>query len=970
MRRPAPRFKYSILSSAVFAAVLAQPVSSAFAQEVNPPNKPEEQKVLVTGSLIKQTEKETFQPITVITADDIKARAFNSVEEVLSASNMATGGLQGNQASGSFTQGAQTVSLFGLDPSYIKFLIDGRPMSNYPALYNGSNTFTNISGIPIDLVDRIEVLPGGQSSLYGSDAIAGVINIILKKQIDGVQVGVRKGFYSLGGGNSTRLSLADGFSADDDRLNVVAGVQYEKQDPIWAYSRSLTRQFNQNSYNPDGSHNAPAASRDFLLYGITNFGGYFDANAPAPHNGYVNLAQTGSNCDAVTGLFGGTEGQQSRPGATHGTYCGSFATPGYRTLQNGQINMEGYTHASFDVNDNVHLYADLLLAKTKSSYQVGANFTYWSTSDFGLYFYDPRYDGAFNLQRAFAPEDFGPGGFNNARNTSVENSYNFTVGAEGTLGKSDWDYDVNFTRTQDRLQEKQWVRWKDKMDQYFVDHVLGPQQGFDPYYGNYPAFTPNYAAFYQPIAAADMAAMTGNITSHSLTYDESTRGQLTNASLFSLPGGKAALALALEWGKSDWEYNPAPELSTGGPDGTGDVWGLTSVGASKGDRTRYAGTTELRLPVLKQITVDASARYDSFTSSGHTISKPTYALAVEFRPVDELLMRAKYGTAFKAPSLAQLYQGSSGYYQSGTVDYWQCFNKDNVTPDHAQADCESKYTSVDPLNAASGNIALKPINAKVWNVGTVWAPAKRVSLAVDYYSWDIKDEVNLQSADQVLRQEYRCRAGLDNIDSALCVATLAQITRNPNGTLASVFTPDINVSSEKEHALTAAFKYGFNAGMIGDFDLGLDYTQILSHKQQTYPGDAPINLLTNPNYSTDPKNKAQAVIGWGKDKVKAALYANWIGKTPNYTAANSGAGDYSAAGSGKLPSFTLINASASVQVIDGLDLSVMVSNVFNRMPPSDRSYPATSGAPYNDQNYNVYGRQFLFEMHYSFGKKK
>ena len=959
MRRVAPHFKYSALSTAVLAAVLVQPMTSAYAQDASPPDtKVQEQKVLVTGSLIPQTSKETFQPITVITADDIKARAFNSVEEVLAASNMATGGVQGNQSSGSFTQGAQTISLFGLPSGYIKYLIDGRPMSSYPALYNGTDVFNNISGIPIDLVDRIEILPGGQSSLYGSDAIAGVINIILKKQIDGVQVGVRKGFYSLGGGASTRLSLADGFTAVDDRLNVVAGVQYEKNDPIWGYQRPLTRQFDQNSYNPTtGARNVPIASRDLL---ITN--NYYNG---AYHGAAHYVFPAGASCDGVTGLFGGSEAQQTRS-TQAAPYCGSFSTPGYRSLQNGNINTEGYAHASFDVNDNVHLYSDVLLAKTKSTYQVGSNFTWWGSSpDFG-YFYDPNNPGLLNLERAYAPEDFGAGGFNNATNTSVENSYNITFGAEGTIGKSDWDYDVNVARTQDRLQEKQWVRWKDKTDQYFIDHVLGPQQGLDPYYHTYPVYTPNYAAFYQPIAAADMAAMTGHIDTHSKTYDESTRGQVTNAALFSLPGGKAGVALALEWGKSGWEYTPDPQLSTGGPTGNGNVWGLTSTGSSKGERTRYAATSELRMPVLKELSATASARYDSFTSSGHTISKPTYALGLEFRPVEQVLLRGKYGTAFKAPTLADLYQGQSGYYAPGTVDYWSCYQQTGKTPDQAQAACGT----VEPLNSASGNIKLKPINAKVWNLGAVFAPVKRMSLAVDYYGWDIKDEVNLQSSDKLLLQEYRCRAGLDDITSALCVAALAQITRGSTGSLTSVFTPKINVSSEKERALTASFAYGYNAGVIGDLTFGLDYTQILKHQQLTYPGDTPINLLTNPTYSNDPKNKMQASLGWSKDKVKASLYANWIGRTPNYIAANAGFNDYSAVGAGKLPSFTLINASASVEVIDGLDLSVMVSNVFNKMPPMDRSYPATSGAPYNDLNYSVYGRQFMFEVHYAFGKKK
>ena len=98
---------------------------------------------------------------------------------MLQKSSFATGGVQNNQSSASFTQGAETLSLFGLSASYVKYLIDGRPMANYPALYNGSDVFNNISGIPIELVERIEILPGGQSSLYGSDAIAGVVNICL-----------------------------------------------------------------------------------------------------------------------------------------------------------------------------------------------------------------------------------------------------------------------------------------------------------------------------------------------------------------------------------------------------------------------------------------------------------------------------------------------------------------------------------------------------------------------------------------------------------------------------------------------------------------------------------------------------------------------------------------------------------------------------------------------------------------------
>ena len=193
------------------AAVLLLP-ATALAQAQDQAANGDEQvreldKVTVTGSLIPQTQVETFVPVTIISAEDIQARGFSNVAEVLQKSSFATGGVQNNQSSASFTQGAETLSLFGLSASYVKYLIDGRPMANYPALYNGSDVFNNISGIPVELVERIEILPGGQSSLYGSDAIAGVVNIILKKSVDGSVLSARLGGYDEGGGSYLFLLL-------------------------------------------------------------------------------------------------------------------------------------------------------------------------------------------------------------------------------------------------------------------------------------------------------------------------------------------------------------------------------------------------------------------------------------------------------------------------------------------------------------------------------------------------------------------------------------------------------------------------------------------------------------------------------------------------------------------------------------------------------------------------------------------
>ncbi|WP_369521433.1 TonB-dependent receptor plug domain-containing protein, partial [Escherichia coli] len=192
-------------------------------------------KITVTGSLIPQTQVETQTPVMSITAEDIQTRGFSSVAEVLQQSSLTTGGLQGGQTSGAFTQGAEAAGMFGLNPGYTKYLINGRPMLSYPALYNGSDAFNNISGIPIDIVDRIEVLPGGQSSLYGSDAIAGVVNIITRKNFDGGEASVYVGQYGQGDGQKRAYSATFGKTFDRGWFSV--GAERTKEDEVLGKDR-------------------------------------------------------------------------------------------------------------------------------------------------------------------------------------------------------------------------------------------------------------------------------------------------------------------------------------------------------------------------------------------------------------------------------------------------------------------------------------------------------------------------------------------------------------------------------------------------------------------------------------------------------------------------------------------------------------------------------------------------------------
>jgi len=937
------RLRRSRLSAALCLVFLLPTARMAAAQESGS-SATDLDAVTVTGSLIPQTQIENFTPVTVISAEDIQARGFTSVSDVLQQSSFQTGGLQGGQTSASFTQGAEAAGMFGLDPGYTKYLINGRPMANYPALYNGSDTFNNISGIPVDLVDRIEILPGGQSSLYGSDAIAGVVNVILKKEADGLSLNVRGGMFSEGGGASLRVTASDGLRSADGRFSLLAGLQYETRDPIWGHQRELTREFNDDGYTPQ------VASRDYLV-----------VNASA-RNTYLFLDPAG--CGNVTGQFDGSEGRRMRAGL--GQYCGSFLTPGYRTIRNGKDALQGYAHATFDVSDNVQLYGDLLASHEDVDYATGSSYTWWGTSAKYGYFYDPDRKALLNLQRAFSPEDIGGLGFADIMNTDRNRSYQVTLGAQGRFGASEWDWDAGFTRTQYKLTEHRFARFADAIDAYFVSHVLGPQLGVNR--GTYPIFRPDYAAFYTPMSPSDFASFTGYVDTESETSDNTLRAQFTNASLFHLPGGDAGLAVVLEGGTQGWDYTPDPRLVQDPVTLASGVWGQTSVSGS-GDRDRYAVTGELRLPLWNPLTVTLSGRYDAYDVAGQSVDKPTYSIGVEYRPIGEFLLRGKYGTAFRAPTLSDVFQGLSGFYSSNT-DYYRC-SLEGFAPGNT-GDCA--YDSTRYFGQQSGNPDLRPIEADVWNAGFVWAPSSHLSLSLDYFHWNIRNEVEQLSDDQLLLAEYFCRTGQANTASASCDNALAWVTRGANDEIERIYTPKVNVSQQRLDAVTISLNYVLDMATWGSLAFAGNYTNNLKHTVTPLPGDEPIDLLRDPYsmwlYDAYAKTRAEASLAWNLGQWTTTAYANRIGSTPNYLAYTSNSWDFQTNGqhAGRWAPYTTYNLSFNYEATDFLRLSLLINNVLNQMPDNQAAnYPGTASSPYNSALYNPYGRSVYLEMRYDFG---
>ncbi|MBD8879954.1 TonB-dependent receptor [Rhodanobacter sp. 7MK24] len=892
--------------------------------------------VVVSGSLINNAQIQTATPTYTITAEDIQARGFTSVAQVLQNVVQATGSVQGPQASGGFTQGAQVVSLYGLNPEYTLTLIDGKPITQFGQLYNGQSNFTNISNIPLSMIDHVDVIPGGGSSIYGSAAIAGVINIVTKQHMDGAEVFVRTGNYDGGGGAEQHITLS--FGHDYGKLNVLGSLEFDNQSPMWAYQRSLT------ATNP-----TPVTVAKIYNYGSIEDGTYTGST--------LSYLSPTDNCAAMSGLFHGTTydtpyiGTAANPPT--GTYCGSKNVLGYTTLQNQSRSYDGMLKLRYDVNNYVRLYSDILADFQQQRWTPGSNFNWWGPIDYpyGL-IEDASTTNILYPERVFGPEEVG-NNYYNQLGIQDDFMYQADIGANGTFGDSNWNWDIYYLRSGDRTDESSPERMAAPVDAYF-NSILGPVVGVDPNTG-LNMYNPNYQAFYTPLTTAQLASFMQNITTFSNTWINNTRATISNDSLFALPGGNAGFAFLVEGGNQAW-YEPLSPLIA-----NGDVWGLTGTGGG-GVRDHQGSAFELNLPVFRQLTVDLSGRYDRYKADGGSSSgKFTYKAGIEYRPFETLLLRGNYATSFLAPDMSALFLGPSGNYQS-IIDYYLC------AKNGGNQNCSANY-SEEVQGTLLSNKNLKPTTAQSWTGGFVWSPTSNISFSADFLHIAIQNEIAPQSTDLMMRQDAQCLLGTMN-NPSLCSQVESQVQRNALTDQVSTITQYyVNVSNEVTDSVTAEAKYRFDPTPFGTFGLQFDYNDMLKHQYQIYAGSMPINMLANPLYSSEFKSIATGALNWSlhDDTWSSTLYWHRYGPTPNNTAMTDGP---SYPGAGKVSSWITWNWSLSYAppAIKGLSLSMLINNVLNKMPPKDPTF-ATSFPYYNTSNYNVYGREIMLQADWKFGAR-
>ena len=885
------------------AATQAHAQTSAPAAENQPAATPPA--VVVTGSRIPRASLEGPSSVTILTGDEITKQGYKNVFDALNNQVQNSGFTQGDDYGNTFTPSANTISLRGLGPNHTLILLNGRRLADFPIAYDGAVNFTNLANIPSSIVDRIEILNGGASAIYGSDAIAGVVNVILKKQAEGFDINVKAGGTSRGGAASQRVQLTGG--GNFDKLHTLFSVELSERDPLSSMDRDF---MSSRSGTP-----TIVASRRTLQSGTSGT--------------YVDL---GNTCNDFGDMYGGSVIKYT---AKNGSYCASPKTrPTYWTTQTKNSSQNVFGSANYELDADTTLFADFLLGKNKTVNNTrGPSWT--SASLNGGSFLNQNTGAYEEWSRYISPEEIG--GVQRYNRSWDDLATAVSLGAKGRIPGTAWQYEANYNASIYKS-EGHTPRMRSNIDSFF----LGPKLGTDA----------NGVAIYAPDAARLSRRLTpeefNGITDYATSDDKAWTNTLslaTNGDLFQLPAGMVKIATIAEVGKQGFRNEPDARINDG-------YFNLaTGSGVTAGTRSRAALGAELNLPLHEKLTGTLAGRYDRYSFAGRKEGKFTYNGGLELRPAPELLLRANYATSFRAPDMNYIYQARGTGYYSSTTDYYRC----GATGQPIET-CEYANKSPGADYVQNGSRDLQSEKGKSFGIGAVWSPSANFDVSVDYWNIKIDDLVTNLSDDKLLRDEADCRLGKTDITSPTCIDTLGRIERyaanalNKAGEIKTITVNPINAAKQSSSGIDVSLKYLLRTSDYGRFAFKANYAKVLSKKSQQFLGDEEIDetkSLTNMDWP----DKLNLSVNWGAGDWSNTLLVSRYGKVPN------------SAGTGYLTPTALANISTVYRINDRASVSVIVNNVFDKIKRD-----SSGGWPYYPiGNYSPVGRQGWIEFNYHFG---
>ena len=890
------------------------------------------EKVEVTGSRIKRTEIETVDPIYVITAEELAKQGYSTLYDALSNLSMNTGVFVGEEQTNNFNANAQALNLRGFGPGYTLVLLNGKriPMLPKPA-GNISGNVINLAMIPYSAVQRVEVLTGGASAIYGSDAVAGVVNVILKDNIDETTFQYRFGDTANGGGRSDNFTVSSGFSRGDTRLSY--GLEWDKRRPIRGDQRDW---FSDPSKSPDPDYR----TFDQVM-------SYWDH---AGADGYWTMLDVGNRC--------GTLGYQAeRPGwagAGSEKYC-TDNTFGTYTVRNGRERIFGFANLTHDFGEH-QFQASLLSARSKA--------------DAGLYRYsyavdydvledandlDSEWLGSRQIWRSF--RDFETPTSNQHFS---ETSHIFSAALRGGLGRFDYSigYSYGTYRYRDSVERfddqamlgllfgKKGVDWaqpwapdrwltvsRDALDANMLPTKLD-------YFGK---LTPEMFA-----SAVRSSVGDGRSTSQTLSADVS-------GELLQLPAGALSFAAVVEASRDSYRF------LTDQATVDGEIYGWSGI-RGQGKRNRYAAGGELAIPLTKQdsaigqLDAKIAARYDFYDDASDVSGAATYQVGLSWKPIESLMFRASRATSFRAPDMHVMFAERSSSYTSG-VDYLTCVQKEGIKAGESWQECGTKYGTGSIRQYSEGDPNLHEETGYTNSIGMVAQLGEHHSFTLDGFRIHLKDQVGIIGAGTVLQYAAECQLGFDatgkTVDAASpkCVEMLSRVTRGNKDRVTSVITSPFNTGMHQQDGFDFSWQTQYKGTPYGNFGVRFGYTHILKTLDRYLPEDA-VEDIRDKQWNSEFRTRSYGTISWNIEKFNASLHVNRLGTSPERWADSYR----------RMPAWTTANLSLGWRFSDAFWAGLSVTNLLDRTPPLVAS---EKWWPYADiSKYNPAGAEYFVTLEY------
>ncbi len=811
-----------------------------------------QEKIVITGSRIARDEFSSAAPIDVLTTSEAKIEGLSDVASLLQTSTAASGSSQINAAvSNEFVSnggvGAATLSLRGLGANRTLFLLNGRRAG--PSGTRGSVSAFDLNSIPLAAVDRVEILKDGASAVYGSDAIAGVVNIITKSG-DYAEV---DGFLSVpehGGGEEFRLSGSMGKTFDNGSLR--ATVDYYESRMLRRGDRDYLDCNEAYAFNDDGSRadvidprTGESQCRDLLWGQVWIYDYAADSNVPSTFpflaqydfdgslaaNGLPTYPNTGNpeQLSVPAGFYPIYYDQNDIDGlaAWNGTTVGTdprglvdFDHP-YQNAETLIPEVKRFTamvDGDIRLTDNVEAYGEALFNRRETF--VDGYRQFWS------YHYGEDSLGLFGGPGA-NPEPsaagwtglqwFSPTAITDRSDETVTVDYTRFVGGlrgdfGGALDSFSWDLSYQYSKSEGEYEED--FIFNDAIRDYnFQTSLCGDiNGGVTSVTGtpcvDVPWFSPELLSgnYSQEVEDFLFTKASGDTE-----YKQSAIEGYVTGSIFELPAGEVQAAVGFLYQEDEITDTPSSIILAG------NAWGASSAGITTGSQQQTAYYGEIEVPVLadlpfvENLTLTASGRITDIDTVEET--GDTYRVAANWQITPEFRVRATQGTSFRAPGLFELFLADeTSFARQGLID--PCFqwgSDADIAPIVAQ-NCAAEGVPEDHAPAISADVfrggglgQLEPETSENFSAGFVWTPSFiDLSLAVDYFDIEITDEISTLTATQIV-------SGCYNSESFPNEPLCDRFDRNPAGPdgfrITDVRAQFINVNSQVNEGFDITARY-------------------------------------------------------------------------------------------------------------------------------------------------------------------